>query len=190
MKIKAGRRPKFDHITRLAVHFSSNRSSWLAKIQQAPKSSRLVFAQLLFNTLRVSFPFRNHLLLVPPRLHWNIFEWNNNFFEDTRFVYTKTAKTCTKTHENVSIQKRNRKWKLSKTQQTKCSVSCYLSVAKGLSALDPDSIHISLTPQSSRTKLDRNWINPLRSCPHFDPVRTTRTKLETVRTQGPIMVVC
>ena len=40
--------------------------------------------------------------------------------------------------------------------------------SKGLSALDPDSIHIDLTPQSS---LRTNWIAT--GLIHFDPVRTT-----------------
>ena len=39
---------------------------------------------------------------------------------------------------------------------------------EGLSALDPDSIHIDLTPQSS---LRTNWIAT--GSIHFDPVRTT-----------------
>ena len=101
MKITAGRRPKFDHITKLAIHFSSNRSLWPAKKEKAPKSSRLVFAEGPINALRVSFLFRNRRLRVPPRLHRNVYDWNGNFFEDTCFAYTKTVKTCTKMHENV-----------------------------------------------------------------------------------------
>ena len=38
-----------------------------------------------------------------------------------------------------------------------------------LSALHPDSIYINFTPQSSRMKLDCNWIDPLRSCQHYEP---------------------
>ena len=129
MKITTGRWPRSDHITRLAVRFSSNRSLWPAKIQQVPKSSRLVFAECLFSALQVSFPFCNRRMRVPPHLHGNVFHWNENFFEDTCFVYTKTMKRCTKTRGNVSLKKRNPKWKLSKTQQTKRSATRYLSVA-------------------------------------------------------------
>ena len=41
-------------------------------------------------------------------------------------------------------------------------------VSLGLSALDPDSIHIDFTPQSLPTKLDHNWISPLWSCLHYE----------------------
>ena len=46
-----------------------------------------------------------------------------------------------------------------------CQVQLF---TKGLSALDPDSIHIDITPQSS---LHMNWI--VTGSIHFDPVRTT-----------------
>ena len=52
---------------------------------------------------------------------------------------------------------------------------------KDLSALDPDSIHIDLTPQSS---LRTNWIKT--GSIHFHPVCTTN--LVTIHTQGPIIV--
>ena len=41
-------------------------------------------------------------------------------------------------------------------------------VGTGLFALDLNSIHINFTPQSLRTKLDLNLINPLRFCPHYE----------------------
>ena len=45
---------------------------------------------------------------------------------------------------------------------------CMYVYVKGLSALDLDSIHFSVTPQTLHTKLDYNWINPLQSCPHYE----------------------
>ena len=51
--------------------------------------------------------------LIRPCLHENVFGWKRKlFFADTRFVYTKTVKTRTKT---FSLQKRYPKWKLLKT---------------------------------------------------------------------------
>ena len=64
-------------------------------------------------SITVSLPFN-----LRPCLHGNIFDQKCKlFFTDTRFIYTKT---CTKT---FSLQKHYPKWKLSKTQQKKCSVN-------------------------------------------------------------------
>ena len=79
-----------------------------------------------FNALRISFPFRNCQLRVPLRLHKNVFDWNENF------LWRFTFRLHENVHENaqkVSLRKRNPKWKLSKVQQTKRSVSPYSSVA-------------------------------------------------------------
>ena len=63
-----------------------------------------------------------------------------------------------------------------------CVTSEVCEIANSLSALDPYLIHIDLTPWSSRTKLDRNWINQLWSYPHYEPNSVT------IGTQGSIMV--
>ena len=68
------------------------------------------------------------LLIITPRLHANVFYWKRKlFFTDTRFVYTKTVKMHTKTHQNVFTSKTLSKVETfenaAKETQCKCRVN-------------------------------------------------------------------